>query len=103
MEKLPATGLSILTFVTVRNNKNKKELFTILPTLPEDTSNLRTFVFVVIFPNAKQKKKKNILIFHHQTDLFGCIGGQQKRNKKKKNSLRGKPKCKRGLLLRRKF
>lgn len=58
MEKLPATGLSILTFVTVRNNKNKKELFTILPTLPEDTSNLRTFVFVVIFPNVKQNKKK---------------------------------------------
>lgn len=83
MEKLPATGLSILTFVTVRNNKNKKELFTILPTPPENTSNLRTFVFVVIFRTLNKIKKKEKHFDFSPNRSFGCIGGQQKRNKNK--------------------
>lgn len=101
MEKLPATGLSILTFVTVRNNKNKKELFTILPTPPENTSNLRTFVFVVIFQTLNKIKKKEKHLIFHQTDLSVVLVANKKEIKI--NSLRGKPKCKRGLLLRRKF
>lgn len=64
MEKLPATGLSILTFVTVRNHKKKNCLRYYLLAIhyKEDGSNLKTFVFVVEttynFPNPNKKKRK---------------------------------------------
>lgn len=93
MEKLPATGLSILTFVTVRNHKKKKNClryYLLAIHYKEDGSNLKTFVFVVEttsnFPNPNKKKEKHFDFSPNRS--FGCIGGQQKRNKKKSSPAR---------------